>query len=130
MQKNHAILAGIICFIAMMAGVMYGVKNGNAAIAVVSMLACGVLLWHIKRSVSPIIEDEWTALVDQKAASLTLNATAILFAVIGIVLMTASGPGQDYDQAAFAIAAFLVTLAVVYIATTLWYSHTLRGTGP
>ena len=130
MQKNHATLAGIICFIVTMAGVMYGVKIGNSAIAVVSMLACGVLLWHIKRSVSPIIEDEWTALVEQKAASLTLNATAILFAVIGIVLMTASGPGQDYDQAAFAIAAFLVTLAVVYIATTLWYSHTLRGTGP
>lgn len=130
MQKNHATLAGIICFIVTMAGVMYGVKIGNAAIAVVSMLVCGVLLWHIKRSVSPVIEDEWTALVEQKAASLTLNATAILFAIIGIVLMTASGPGQDYDQAAFAIAAFLVTLAVVYIATTLWYSHTLRGTGP
>ena len=130
MQKNHAILAGIICFIATMAGVMYGVKNGNAAIAVVSMLACTVLLWHITRSVSPVIEDEWTVLVEQKAAYLTLNATAILFAVIGIVLMTVSGPGQDYDQAAFAIAAFLVTLAVVYIATTLWYSHTLRGTGP
>jgi uncharacterized membrane protein len=130
MQKNHATLAGIVCFIVTMAGVMYGVKIGNSAIAVVSMLAGGVLLWHIKRSVSPIIEDEWTALVEQKAASLTLNATAILFAVIGIVLMTASGPGQNYDQAAFAIAAFLVTLAVVYIATTLWYSHTLRGTGP
>jgi uncharacterized membrane protein len=130
MQKNHATLAGIVCFIVTMAGVMYGVKIGNSAIAVVSMLAGGVLLWHIKRSGSPIIEDEWTALVEQKAASLTLNATAILFAVIGIVLMTASGPGQNYDQAAFAIAAFLVTLAVVYIATTLWYSHTLRGTGP
>lgn len=130
MQKNHAILIGILCFIAMIAGVMYGVKTGIAAIAIISMLAEGLVIWYLKKSVSPVIEDEWTVLVEQKASTLTLNVTAILFAVIGIILITASGPGQDYDQAAFTIAAFLVTLAIVYIATTVWYSHALRGNGP
>ena len=130
MQKNHALLAGILCFIAMIAGVMYGVKSGNIAVAVLSLLAEGVVIWHLKKSVSPVIEDEWTTLVAQKASALTLNTTAILFAVIGIILMTISGPGQDYDQAALAIAAFLVTLSIVYLATTVYYSHTLRGNGP
>ncbi len=130
MQKNHAIIAGTICFIAMMAGVMYGVTSGIAAIAVISMCVAGVLIWYLKRSVSPVIEDEWTSLVGLKAASLTLNATAILFAVIGIVLITASSPGNNYDQAGLTIAAVLVTLAIVYVATSVYYSHTLRGHGP
>lgn len=130
MQKNHAIIAGTICFIAMMAGVMYGVKSGIAAIAVVSMCVAGILIWYLKRSVSPVIEDEWTSLVGQKSASLTLNVTAILFAVIGIVLITASSPGNNYDQAGLTIAAFLVTLSIVYLMTSVYYSHTLRGNGP
>ncbi|MFA4861254.1 DUF2178 domain-containing protein [Methanoregula sp.] len=130
MQKNHATIAGIICFIAMIAGVMYGVKSGIAAIAIISMCAAGLLIWYLKRSVSPVIEDEWTNLVGQKAASLTMNATAILFAVIGIILITVSSPENNYDQAGLTIAAFLVTLAILYIATSIWYSHTLRGNGP
>jgi uncharacterized membrane protein len=130
MQKNHATIAGIVGFIAMIAGVMYGVKSGIAAIAVVSMCAAGLLIWYLKRSVSPVIEDEWTSLVGQKAASLTLSITAILFAVIGIVLITASSPANNYDQAGLTIATFLVTLAIVYVATSVYYSHTLRGNGP
>jgi uncharacterized membrane protein len=130
LQKNHATLIGIVGFIAMIAGVMYGVKSGIAAIAVVSMCAAGILIWYLKRSVSPVIEDEWTSLVGQKAASLTMNITAILFAVIGIILLTASSPGNNYDQVGLTIAAFLVTLAIVYVATSVYYSHTLRGNGP
>jgi uncharacterized membrane protein len=130
MQKNHATIVGILCFIAMIAGVMFGVKTGIAAIAIVSLCAAGILLWYLKKNVSPVIEDEWTNLVGLKAASLAMNVTAIIFAVIGIILITASSPENNYDQAGLTIAAFLVTLAIVYVASSVWYSHALRGTGP
>jgi uncharacterized membrane protein len=130
MQKNHATLAGIAVVMMMIAGIMYGVKAGNAGVSVFSFLACAGLLFLIKRSVDTVIEDEWTRLVEQKAATLTMNATAFLFTVIGLFLITISSPDHNYDQAALTIAAFLVTLAIVYVATTVWYSHTLRGTGP
>jgi uncharacterized membrane protein len=130
MQKNHATLAGIAVVIVMIAGIMYGVKAGNAAVSVFAFLACAGLLFLIKRSIDTVIEDEWTRLVEQKAATLTMNATCFLFTVIGLILITISSPDHNYDQAAFTIAAFLVTLAIVYVATTVWYSHTLRGTGP
>jgi uncharacterized membrane protein len=130
MQKNHATIAGIAVVIAMIAGIMYGVKAGNAAVSVFSFLAgCG-LIFLIKRNVNTVIEDEWTRLVEQKAASLTLNAIAFLFTVIGLLLITVSSPEQNYDQAVFSIAAFLITLTIVQVATTLYYSRTLRGTGP
>lgn len=130
MQKNHAPLAGIGVVIAMIAGIMYGVRAGNAAISVFAFLAGTGILFLVKRSVDAVIEDEWTMLVEQKAANLTMNATCFLFTVIGLFLITISSPAQNYDQAAFTIAAFLVTLAIIYVATTVWYSHTLRGTGP
>lgn len=130
MQKNHATIAGIAVIVAMIAGIMYGVKTGNAALSVVMFLACSGLLFLIRRNVSTVIEDEWTQLVEQKAANLTMNATSFLFAVIGLFLITISSPEQNYDLAAFTIAAFLVTLAIIYVITTLWYTRVLRGTGP
>jgi uncharacterized membrane protein len=130
MQKNHATIAGIAVVIAMIAGIMYGVRAGNAVVPVVAFLAGSGLLFLIKSNINTVIEDEWTQLVEQKAASLTMNLTSFLFTVIGLFLITISSPEQNYDQAAFTIAAFLITLAIMYIATTLWYSHTLRGTGP
>jgi uncharacterized membrane protein len=130
MQKNHAIIAGIAVVIVMIAGIMFGVKAGYVVVSVFSFLACAGLLFLIKRSVDTVIEDEWTRLVEQKAATLTMNITSFLFTVIGLFLITISSPDNNYDQAALTIAAFLVSLAVMYIATTLWYSHTLRGTGP
>jgi uncharacterized membrane protein len=130
MKKNHATIAGIAIVIAMIAGIMYGVRAGNAAISVISFLACSGLLLLVKRSVDIVIEDEWTLLVEQKAATLTMNLTAFIFTLAGLFLITISSPGQNYDQAAYTIAAFLVTLAVIYVTTTLWYSHQLRGSGP
>jgi uncharacterized membrane protein len=130
MQKNHVTIAGIAVVIAMIAGIMYGVWAGNAAVSIFSFLAGAGLLFLLKRSVDAVIEDEWTRLVEQKAANMTLNATAFLFTVIGLLLITVSSPSQNYDQAVYAIAAFLVTQSVVQVATTLWYSHTLRGTMP
>ena len=114
----------------MNAGIMYGVKAGNAAIPVFAFLAGVGLLLLIQRNVSTVIEDEWTRLVEQKAANLTLYATMFLFTVIGLFLITVSSPEQNYDQAVYAIAAFLVTQSIILVATMLWYSRTLRGTGP
>lgn len=130
MKENHAILAGIVVMIAMIAGIMYGVKAGNAAISVVAFLACASLLFLIKRSVEVVIEDEWTTLVAQKAATLTLNTTALLFTIVALLLISISSPDQNYDQAAYALAAVLVTISIVQVITTFWYSRTLRGTGP
>jgi len=130
MQKNHAIIAGIVVIIAMNAGIMYGVKAGNAAIPVFAFLAGAGLLLLIQRNVSTVIEDEWTLLVEQKATNLTLYATMFLFTVIGLFLITVSSPEQNYDQAVYAIAAFLVTQSVLLVATTLWYSRSLRGSEP
>jgi len=130
MQKNHATIAGIAVAVAMIAGIMYGVRAGNAAIPVLSFLAGSGLLFLLKRNVDTVIEDEWTLLVEQKASTMTMNLTSFLFTVIGLFLITISSPEQNYDQAALTIAAILVTLAIVYIATTFWYSHALRGTGP
>lgn len=130
MQKDHATLAAIAVVLAKVAGVMYGVRTGNAAISVLSFLACFGLLFLIKRNISTVIEDEWTLLVEQKAANLAMNLTGFLFTVIGLFLITISSPAQNYDQAVYAIAACLITLSVMYVTATLWYSHTLRGTGP
>jgi uncharacterized membrane protein len=44
MQKNHATIPGIVVFIAMCAGIMYGVQTGNAAVSVFSFLAGAVLI--------------------------------------------------------------------------------------
>lgn len=129
MQKNHALIAGIVVFIAMIAGIMYGVRAGIAAIPVFSFLAGAGLLFLIKRNVSTVIEDEWTLLVEQKASALTLNVTAFLFTIIGLLLITVSSPEQNYDQAVYAIAAFLVIQAILQVAITFYYSHTLRGSG-
>lgn len=129
MQKNHALLAGTAVVIAMIAGIMYGVRAGVAAIPVFSFLAGAGLLFFLKRNVSTVIEDEWTVLVEQKAAALTLNATAFLFTVIGLLLITVSSPAQNYDQAVYAIAAFLVIQALLQVATTIYYSRALRGSG-
>jgi uncharacterized membrane protein len=130
MQKNHATITGIVVFVAMTAGIMYGVRAGNPVVSVFSFLAGAVLISLLKRGVDSVIEDEWTRLVEQKTANLTMNVTSILFAIIGLVLITISGPGQNFDQAVFAIAGFLITLAIVHIATTIYYSHILRGNGP
>jgi uncharacterized membrane protein len=130
MQKNHATIAGIAVVVVMIAGIMYGVRAGNAAIPVFSFFAGFGLLFLIKRNVDTVIEDEWTLLVEQKASTTTMNLTSFLFTVIGLFLITISSPEQNYDQAALSIAAVLVILAIVYIATTLWYSHSLRGNGP
>jgi uncharacterized membrane protein len=130
MQKNHAIIAGFAVVIAMIAGIIFGVRAGTAAVSVFSFLAGSGLLFLIKRNVTTVIEDEWTRLVEQKSATLTLNATAFLFTVIGLFLITVSSPEQNYDQAVYAVAAFLVTQSLLQVATTLWYSRTLRGTEP
>jgi uncharacterized membrane protein len=130
MQKNHATIAGIAVVVAMIAGIMYGVRAGNAAVPVLSFLAGSLLLFLLRRNVDTVIEDEWTLLVEQKASAMTMNLTSFLFTVIGLFLITISSPERNYDQAALTIAAFLVTLALVYVATTFWYSHALRGTGP
>jgi uncharacterized membrane protein len=130
MQKNHATIAGIAVVIAMIAGIMYGVRAGNAPVSVFMFLAGSGLLFVIKRNVSTVIEDEWTLLVEQKAANLTLNATAFLFTVAGLFLITVSSPAQNYDQTVYAIAAFLVIQSILQVVTTLWYTRALRGTGP
>lgn len=129
MQKNHAYGAGIVVIIAMIAGIMYGVRAGNAAITVFSFLGGAGLLLLLKRNVSTVIEDEWTLLVEQKAAALTLNVTSFFFTVIGLLLITISSPAQNYDQAIYVIAAFLVIQAILQVAITLYYSRKLRGSG-
>ena len=73
MQKNHAIIAGIAVVIGMIAGIVYGVRAGNAVIPVVAFLAGAVLLLLIRRNIGTVIEDEWTLLVEQKAATLHLR---------------------------------------------------------
>lgn len=130
MQKNHAIIAGIAVVIGMIAGIVYGVRAGNAVIPVVAFLAGAVLLLLIRRNIGTVIEDEWTLLVEQKAATLTMNATSFLFTVIALFLITLSSREQNYDQAVYAIAAVLVTLTIGQVIATIWYSRTLRGTGP
>lgn len=130
MEKNPATIAGIAVLIVMTAGIMYGVKAGNPAVPLVVFLACAGLLFLIKRNVTTVIEDEWTRLVEQKAANLALNATAFIFTVIGLFLITISSPSRNYDQAVYTIAAFLVLQTVLQVASTLYYSRTLRGTGP
>jgi uncharacterized membrane protein len=127
MKKNHAIIAGIAVVIAMCAGTLYGVRAGNAAVPIITFLAGVFLLYYLKNHVDSIIEDEWTRLVEQKATSMTLNTTAVLFALIGLFLATVSSPGQNYDQTVYAIAAFLVTQAIAQVAFWLYYTRTLRG---
>lgn len=129
MRKNHAYGAGIVVIIAMIAGIMYGVRAGNPAITVFSFLGGAGLLLLLKRNVSTVIEDEWTLLVEQKAAALTLNVTSFLFTVIGLLLITVSSPAQNYDQAVYVIAAFLVIQAILKVAITVYYSRKLRGSG-
>lgn len=130
MKPNHATLAGIVIVIGMVAGIMYGVRAGNAAIPLAAFLAGAFLLVMVRRSVSAVIEDEWTRLVGQKAATMTLDVTAFIFTVIGLFLITVSSPGQNYDQAVYAIAAMLVTISVLQVATTAWYTRKLRGNPP
>lgn len=130
MQKNPATIIGIAVVIAMLAGIMYGVRAGNPAIPVIAFLAGAALLFLLKRNVTSVIEDEWTRLVEQKAANLTMNVTSFLFTVIALVLITVSSPAQNYYQAVYAIAAVLVTLTAGQVLTTMYFSRTLRGTGP
>ncbi|HPD75382.1 MAG TPA: DUF2178 domain-containing protein [Methanoregulaceae archaeon] len=130
MQKNTAMIAGIAIVIAMIAGIVYGVRAGNPVIPVIAFLAGAGLLFLMKRNVTGVIEDEWTRLVEQKAANLTMNATSFLFTVIALFLITVSNPDQNYDQAVYAIAAVLVSLTIGQVLTTMYYSRTLRGTGP
>ncbi len=130
MQKNLATAAGIIVVIAMAAGIVHGVRAGNAAITVFSFLAGLVLLFLLKRGVTAVIEDEWTLLVEQKAAGLSADLTSLIFTITGLILITVSSPVQNYDQAVYAIAAVLVTLAVIRAAAGFWFARSLRGSGP
>ncbi len=130
MKKNHAILAGVAVVIAMVAGIMYGVRAGIPTITVFAFVAALAILYLLKRSVETVIEDEWTRVVEGRAAVMSLNSVAILFTLIGLFLATVSGPDQNYDQAVYAIAAFLITQAVAQVAFTLYYQRTLRGTPP
>lgn len=127
MKKDHAIIAGIAVVIAMCAGIMYGVRAGNAAVPLIAFLGGVFLLFFLKNRVDSVIEDDWTRLVEGKAATMSLNATAVLFTLIGLVLITISSPEHNYDQAVYAIAAFLVTQAIAQVAFWLYYSRTLRG---
>jgi uncharacterized membrane protein len=127
MKKDHAMLAGIAVVIVMCAGIVYGVRAGIAAVPLIAFLAGVLLLFYLKNRVDAVIDDEWTRLVEQKSTSMALNTTAFLFALIGLFLATVSIPGQNYDQAMYAIAAFLVTQAIAQVAFWLYYSRTLRG---
>jgi uncharacterized membrane protein len=129
MKKNHAIIAGIAVVIAMCAGTVYGVRAGNAAVPIIAFLAGVFLLFYLKNHVDSVIEDEWTRLVEQKATSMALNTTAVLFTLIGLFLATVSSEGRNYDQAVYAIAAFLIFQAIAQVAFTLYYTRTLRGSG-
>jgi len=129
MKKNHAILAGIAVVIAMCAGTAYGVRAGNAAVPIIAFLAGVFLLFYLKNHVDSIIEDEWTRLVEQKATSMALNTTAVLFTLIGLFLATVSSEGRNYDQAVYAIAAFLIFQVIAQVTFTLYYTRTLRGSG-
>lgn len=129
MKKKYALLAGIGVVIAMCAGIMYGVREGNTTIPLIAFLAGLFLLFILKNRVDSVIEDEWTRLVEQKSASMALNTTAVLFTLIGLFLATVSSEGRNYDQAVYAIAAFLVTQAIAQVASTLWYTRILRGSG-
>ena len=129
MKKDHAMLAGIAVAIGMCAGIAYGVRAGNAAVPLITFLVGVFLLLILKKRVDSVIEDEWTRLVEQKAASMANNTTAFLFTLLGLFLVTVSSPSQNYDQAVYAIAAFLVTQAVAQVAFTLYYTRTLRGSG-
>lgn len=130
MKSGHATIVGIIVLAGMVAGIMYGVKTDNAAIPPAAFLAGAFLLLLIKRSVSTVIEDEFTRLVEQKAATMTLNVTSFAFTVIGLILITISGPGNDYYMAVYAIAAMLITISALYAATSIWYSRHLRAGSP
>jgi uncharacterized membrane protein len=130
MQKNHAILAGIVIVFAMSAGIVEGVRVGNPTVPVIAILAGPVILILISRSIDAVAEDAWTRLVDQKAATPALNATMILFTFSGLVPITVSSPHQDYDQAVYPISAVLIILSGVQVAATAGYLHTLRGTPP
>lgn len=130
MKSSHAIVAGIVVVSCMCAGIMFGVRTGNSAIAVASFIAGSLLVFTLKRNVDTVIEDEWTRVVGLKAASATLNVTAILFTLVGLFLITISSPENNYDQAVFAIATFLVVLSVIYLAMTGYYSRVLRGNMP
>ena len=127
MKSSQATTAGIIVLIGMIAGIMYGVRTGNAVIPLAAFLAGAFLLLVIKRSVSTVIEDEFTRLVEQKAATVALNATSLIFTIIGLFLITVSNPQQNYDMAVYAIASMLVTIFVLYVAASIWYSQKLRG---
>jgi uncharacterized membrane protein len=127
MKKSHALLAAIAVAIAMCAGIAYGVRAGNAALPLVAFLVGVFLLLILKNRVDPVIGDEWTRLVEQKAAPMTLNTAAVLFAIIGLLLVTVSSPGQNYDQAVYAIAASLVTQTIAQVAFTLCYTRFLHG---
>jgi uncharacterized membrane protein len=127
MKKDHAIIAGIAVVIAMWAGIAYGTRAGNAAIPPIAFLAGVFLLFCLKNRVDSVIEDDWTRLVEGTAATMSLNATAVLFTLIGLVLITISSPEHNYDQAVYAIAAFLVTQAIAQVAFWLYYTRTLRG---
>jgi uncharacterized membrane protein len=127
MKKDHAIIAGIAVVIAMCAGTVYGMRTGNAAIPLTAFLAGVFLLFYLKNHVDSVIEDEWTRLVEQKATSMALNTTAVLFTLIGLFLITVSSPDRNYDQAVYAIAAFLIFQAIAEVAFYLYYKRTLRG---
>ena len=130
MRKNHAIIAGVAVVIVMIAGIMYGVREGIAMIPVLAFLGGLAVLYLLKRSVETVIEDEWTGLVEGKAAVMSLNSVAVLFALIGMVLATISTPDRNYDQAMYTIATFLVIQAIAQVAFQLYYTRTLRGTVP
>jgi uncharacterized membrane protein len=114
----------------MVAGIMYGVREGIAIVPVFAFLAGLAILFLLKRSIGTVIEDEWTRLVEGRAALMSLNSVAVLFTLIGLFLATVSGPDRNYDQAVYAIAGFLIIQAVAQVAFTLYYRRTLRGTVP
>lgn len=127
MKSSHATLAGVAVVTGMCAGIVYGVRAGNAALTITAFLLGVFLLFLVRRSVTTVMEDEWTRLVEGKSASLTLSLAMFLFTIVGLFLVTVSSPEHTYDMAVYAIAGFLVTLSVLQVGTTLYYRRVLRG---
>ncbi len=124
-ESYRLVLKAVVVVIGIVVAV--GVLLNSLLLPLAGVTACMFLLYAIRRSVRETRHDERTALIQQKAAQVTLSVTVVATAFIGLGLMLLSRQGVlNYEQQGYqlAILSLLVMSAKMFFD---WYYRNRLG---
>lgn len=105
----------------------FSVSIGNPELAVASFFAGMAAMYLSKRRLQGIVEDERIRQISQKASWITLQFTALSFAIGGTVLIAMRSTYPGYSDLGFFMAYAGCAVLVLYSLFYMYYNREYGG---